>query len=165
MSTTVTLKPHCALFPLASVAVQVTGVTPLSNEDPEGGAQAYAAPGQLSATVAVKFTTAPHDPGSAEAVMSPAQEIEGGSTSRTVTVKLHAAVLPLASIAVQETGVAPFGNAEPEAGAQTTLTPGQLSVALALQVTFAFSQSPGSAATVKSPGQAIAGGVWSATVP
>ena len=40
--------------------------------------------------------------------------------SLTVTVKLHAEVLPAASAAVQLTVVVPFGNADPDGGLQTT---------------------------------------------
>lgn len=47
--------------------------------------------------------------------------------SQTVTVKLHEAVAPPESVAVHVTVVAPRGNADPEAGTQTTVTPGQLS--------------------------------------
>jgi hypothetical protein len=51
-------------------------------------------------------------------------------TSKTVTVKLHVAVLPDASVAVQVTVVAPTGKHEPDGGVQTTTTPGQLSLAV-----------------------------------
>ena len=53
----------------------------------------------------------------------------------TVTLKLHVAVLPDASVAVQVTGVVPLGNDEPEAGAQLVVTPGQVSDAEAENVT------------------------------
>jgi hypothetical protein len=45
-----------------------------------------------------------------------------------VTVKEHDAVLPLESIAVQVTVVAPTGNTAPEGGEQLAVAPGQLSV-------------------------------------
>jgi hypothetical protein len=48
--------------------------------------------------------------------------------SATVTVKLHEAVLPLVSDAVQLTGVVPTGKVEPEAGLQVKVAPGQLSL-------------------------------------
>ena len=54
-----------------------------------------------------------------------------------VTVKVHDAVLVEASVAVHVTVVVPFGNVEPVGGTQTTVTPGQLSVAVAVYVTFA----------------------------
>src|SRR5438105_3773281 len=55
----------------------------------------------------------------------------------TVTVNEPEAVLPDASCAVQLTVVTPAGNTEPEGGLQVTLTPGQLSVALAAKLTTA----------------------------
>ena len=53
--------------------------------------------------------------------------IVGFSESVTVTLNVEVAVLPAASVAVQVTSVVPTGNMLPEAGLQTTLTPGQLS--------------------------------------
>ena len=47
-----------------------------------------------------------------------------------MTVNVHEAVLPEVSIAVHVTEVVPTGKIDPEAGLQTTVTPGQLSVAL-----------------------------------
>ena len=51
--------------------------------------------------------------------------------SFTVTVKLQALVFPEESVAVQLTVVTPFGKVEPLDGAQATVTPEQLSVAVA----------------------------------
>ena len=51
MPETATLKVHAEWFPEASVAVQVTVVTPNEKLDPEGGEQTADAPGQLSVTV------------------------------------------------------------------------------------------------------------------
>jgi hypothetical protein len=45
----------------------------------------------------------------------------------TVTAKLHCAVLPEASVAVQLTVVVPTGNTLPEAGTQAAVAPEQLS--------------------------------------
>ena len=56
--------------------------------------------------------------------------IVGFWVSLTVTEKLHWAVWPDPSVAVQVTGVVPLTKVEPEAGLQATVTPGQLSVAL-----------------------------------
>ena len=53
----------------------------------------------------------------------------GGWVSITVTVKPHVAVLLEVSVAVQLTIVGPKLNVEPLGGVQTTVTPGQLSVA------------------------------------
>ena len=55
--------------------------------------------------------------------------IVGSSVSFTVTVKVETVLLPAASVAVQVTVVVPTGNWLPEAGLQTTVTPGQLSIA------------------------------------
>jgi len=44
----------------ASVAWQVTVVVPTGKNEPEAGVHATDTPGQLSAVVATKFTTAPH---------------------------------------------------------------------------------------------------------
>ena len=55
--------------------------------------------------------------------------IVGAWASITVTVKVELTVLPPLSVAVQVTRVEPTGNTLPEAGLQTTLTPGQLSIA------------------------------------
>ena len=58
------------------------------------------------------------------------QAITGFSVSLTVTVNVQLAVLPAASVAVLVTVVVPFGKVEPEGGLLTTVTPGQLSVAV-----------------------------------
>jgi hypothetical protein len=60
------------------------------------------------------------------------QVITGACVSTTVTVKLHEAVLPDASVAVAVTVVVPFGKVEPEGGLLTTVTPGQLSIAVTM---------------------------------
>ena len=51
-------------------------------------------------------------------------------TSNTVTEKLQLAVFPAASVAVQVTVVDPTGTQDPLGGTQTTVTPGQLSIAV-----------------------------------
>src|SRR5512143_781288 len=48
----------------------------------------------------------------------------------TVTVKLHGAVRPAVSVAVQVTVVVPTGKVDPLAGTHAVVTPGQLSVAI-----------------------------------
>src|SRR5256885_4290447 len=50
--------------------------------------------------------------------------------SLIVTLKVQALVLPLPSVAVQVTSVVPCGKVEPLAGVQTTVTLGQLAVAV-----------------------------------
>ena len=51
----------------------------------------------------------------------------------TETVKLQVAVFDEESVAVQVTVVVPTGKQLPEAGLQATVTPGQLSVAVAVK--------------------------------
>ena len=62
------------------------------------------------------------------------QVIFGGSLSLTVTVKLQESLLPEASVAVHFTVLVPFGNANPDAGEHDVVTPGQLSVAVSVNV-------------------------------
>ena len=60
------------------------------------------------------------------------QAIVGACVSFTVMVNEQLLELPDASLTVQETVVVPFGNVEPDDGAQTGVpTPGQLSLAVA----------------------------------
>jgi hypothetical protein len=49
---------------------------------------------------------------------------------KTLTANAQVAVLFAASVAIQVTDVVPTGKAEPDAGEQTVVTPGQLSVAV-----------------------------------
>ncbi len=86
-------------------------------------------------------------------------------TSHTVTLKLHEAVAPPESVAVQLTVVVPNENAEPEAGVQTTVAPGQLSTTTGLgNVTIAVVLPGVAAITSWSGGQVITGGGFCATV-
>ena len=50
-SKTATVNEQVAVLPEASVAVQVTVVTPIGNIDPDGGVHATVTPGQLSDAV------------------------------------------------------------------------------------------------------------------
>ena len=45
------VNEHCAVLPDASVAVQVTVVTPTGKHVPDGGLQTVVTPGQLSVAV------------------------------------------------------------------------------------------------------------------
>ena len=56
-------------------------------------------------------------------------------TSKTLIVKLHVAVFIDESVAVQVTVIVPVGMHEPDGGLQTTVTPGQLSVAVVVKFT------------------------------
>jgi hypothetical protein len=56
-SNVVTVKLQLAVLPDASVAVQVTVVTPIFKQLPDGGAQAKVTPGQLSAATGLEKVT------------------------------------------------------------------------------------------------------------
>jgi hypothetical protein len=116
VSITKTLKLQLAVLPLASVAVQFTGVVPLPKLDPLAGVQLTLAPGQLSPKFEAKFTTCTQVPAAVLVTISSGHVRDGNSWSSTVTVKLHDAMFPFASVAVQVTGVAPFANELPLAG-------------------------------------------------
>jgi hypothetical protein len=87
----------------------------------------------------------------------------GAWQSLTVTVNMQVEALPAASVAVQVTVVVPTGKNVPDGGEQTTVTPGQLSVAVAVKVTMAPHWS-GSLHCVTGAGQLIVGGSQSFTV-
>ena len=59
-SRTTTVKPHPAVLPDASVAVQLTVFVPLANVEPLGGVQRTLTPGQLSLTVGTNVIVALH---------------------------------------------------------------------------------------------------------
>ena len=130
VSSTVTVKLQPAVLPEVSVAVQFTVVGPSAKTEPEGGVQATVAPGQLSDTAGAKATLVLQVMVTL-VTMFAGQTMLGGWLSLTVTVKVHVAILPEASVALQVTVVVPFAKAEPEAGVQaTTGVPGQSSVAV-----------------------------------
>src|SRR6266571_3042952 len=132
LSLTVTLKVQALVLPLPSVAVQVTTVAPFAKAVPLAGKQTTEALPQLSLAVgAVKVVTAVHWPASVFFTMLAGQAaMTGASLSLTVTLKVQALVLPLPSVAVQVTTVAPFAKAVPLAGMQTTEALPQLSLAV-----------------------------------
>jgi hypothetical protein len=82
-------------------------------------------------------------------------------------VKPHVAVLLEASVAVHVTFVVPVGKQEPEGGLQSTVTPGQLSVAVTVKFT-SWQEGAGhafwSVNAVTFAGQVITGGWVSTTV-
>src|ERR1043165_6621910 len=131
VSLTVTLKMQFVVLPLASVAVHVTGVAPWANVEPLAGAHTKVTSGQLSFTTGTNPTTWLHVPAAVLVTMSVGQVMVGGSVSFTVTVKLQLTMLPAASVAVQVTVFVPFRKTLPLVGMQLTVTPGQLSVAVA----------------------------------
>src|SRR5437773_464373 len=113
VSFTVTVKVHALVLPTASLAVQVTMLTPLPKALPLTGSQAMLAPGQLSVTEAEKVTLLAQLPGAVLTTILAGQIACGASVSLTVTLKLHEAVFPLASVAVQVTGTVPLAKALP----------------------------------------------------
>ena len=143
----------------ASVAVQVTVVTPRGNVEPEAGTQTgVIEPSQLSVAVAVKVTATEHIPAGEFIVIGAGQVTTGGSSSTTVTVNEQEPILVAESVAVQVTVVTPFGNVAPDAGVQTGVSePSQLSVAVAVKVTTA-EQSPPDVPVVIGAGQVTTGG-------
>jgi len=137
LALTVMVKVQVLVLPAASVAMQVTGVVPNGKVEPDGGLQLAVTPGQLSVTIgAGKLTGKEFAPTAALATILAGQVIAGGWESLTVTVNAHSLVFPDASVATQFTVVTPFGKVEPDGGVHTTVTPGQLSVAVAVNVTF-----------------------------
>jgi hypothetical protein len=80
--------------------------------------------------------------------------IAGGCRMVTLTLNEQLLLLPDASVAVQVTLVEPAGKVEPLAGVQALVTPGQLSVAVAVNVTTGAVEQ---LVTVMSAGQVIAG--------
>ena len=135
LSITATVKEQALVLPLASVAVQVTVVTPLANVAPLLGTQLTEPPGQLSVNEAVKLTTREHTPAAVFVVIFPGQTATGGSASLTVTENVQALVLPLESVVVHVTVVTPLLNVLPLAGLQAPDPPEQLSMNVAVKFT------------------------------
>jgi len=88
-SLTVTVKLQLAVFPAASVAVQVTVVVPLANWDPEFGEQTTGTVPQLSVAWTLNETIAVCLPVSKHWVMFAGHVILGASQSWTTTTKLQ----------------------------------------------------------------------------
>jgi hypothetical protein len=149
----------------ASTTSQPPLVVPFDRVEPDGGSQnGVPIPGQLSDTIgAGNVTSALHTPGSVFCVMLAGQEMVGFWVSFTVSVKSHVAVLLELSVAVQVTVVVPFGKADPLAGEHISLTPGQLSVPVAVKVRTALHMS-GSVLPVTLAGHWLLGAWVSFTV-
>jgi hypothetical protein len=81
-----------------------------------------------------------------------------------MTVKLQVTVLLAPSVAVQTTVLVPKGKVEPGDGEQVTLTPGQLSMAMAIKVTLLLLAWPESTLSVMPGGQMMVGGCISTTL-
>src|SRR6185369_15128778 len=120
VSLTMTVKLQLPILPASSSAEQMTVFVPLRNTLPLVGVQLTLTAEQLSAADASKFTNRPSHSLAGRLVTIFAGHVTTGiSVSLTVTVKLHWAVLPLASVLVQFTVVVPLTKAEPLAGTQT----------------------------------------------
>ena len=146
-SLTMTLKLHVAVLFLASVAVYVTVVVPIGNAPPlvrlTVGLVAKITEGvpQLSVAVGAVHEATAFVPVVVKLIFA-GQAVKTGfrmsvaQPSLTMTLKLHVAVLFLASVAVYVTVVVPIGNAPPlvrlTVGLVTKATIGipQLSVAV-----------------------------------
>ena len=85
-------------------------------------------------------------------------------TLKTVTVKLHVAVLADASVAVQVTVVVTAGKQDPDGGLHPTVTPGQLSLAVVVKVATTHGSFIVAVFSVTLAGQVIVGGCVSLTV-
>jgi hypothetical protein len=134
-SLTVTVKLQLAVLPEASVAVQTTVFVPVGKTLPLVGAQVTVTPGQLSVAAASNTTIWLHWPAAVFVTMLAGQVTTGISPSLTTTVKLQLPVLPDASVAVQVTLFVPLAKTWPLIGLQSTVTPGQLSVAVGVKFT------------------------------
>jgi hypothetical protein len=123
-------------LPELSATTQVTVLVPTGNLEPDGGVLETARlVSQLSLTTGdAKETAAPPESiGDSPATTTAGHVMLGGIVSRTVTVKLHALVLPQASTATPCTKCVPKLKNEPEGGVMLTCTfVSQRSVALTL---------------------------------
>src|SRR4030067_756333 len=138
VSCTVTMKLLLPVFRLASVASQLTVVSPIAKVEPETGVQSVVnGPSTISNAEVIKLTTAPEGP-VASTVVSGGTVTSGGVRSRTVTMKLLLPVFRLASVASQLTVVSPIAKVEAETGVQVTGNePSPVSVAVATKLTTA----------------------------
>src|SRR5579864_4775185 len=104
------------MLPLASVAVQLTVVSPIVKKEPETGTHVTAGFGS-TASVAVAFQLARPPVGVVASATTDAGTVSDGAVvSRTVTVSVVCDALPCASVAVQVTSVDPSANNAPGAG-------------------------------------------------
>src|SRR5438552_14649054 len=92
------------------------------------------------------------------------QLMPGASVSLIVTLKRQPFVLPDESVARRVTAVTPFGNVEPLAGEQATVTPGQLSLDVTEKSTLLLLHWPPSVLATMFVGQLMLGGSVSTIV-
>jgi hypothetical protein len=160
LSVTTTVCVAVALFPEASVTVQVTIVVPVKKV--VGALLTTLATEQLSDVVGVpKLTLNATHPSFAVKATFVGAVIVGNSVSITVTVWLAVAKLPLPSTTVQITVVVPIGNV---AGALfVTLATEQLSAVIGVPSTTPVAAHGALAGTVMFNGAEIVGNVASFT--
>ena len=165
VSRTVTVEDDEPRLPAASVAVQVTVVTPNGKVEPDAGEQvAGRDPLTMSIAVAENVATAPAGPVASRVTGNPDIDTDGGVVSRTVTVEDAEPTLPAASVAVHLTTVVPSGKVEPESGEQVGVNdPLTMSVADGEKVAIA-PLGPVASRTGGSPDIVTTGGVVSTTV-
>ena len=128
-----TWNEACAGFPLSSVAVHVTVVSPTGKVEPEAGKQpTYGDGSTMSVAVGpLQLTTAPG------ALMVPTSMSEGipwstgAVVSTTVTLKLPLALRPPPSVTEHATVVVPSGSTDPGAGEQLGVGSGSSSASVA----------------------------------
>jgi hypothetical protein len=99
-----------------------------------------------------------------ETVIFAGQVMTGNSVSVTATMNEQVDIFPAASVAVEVTVVVPGGKRLPDAGLLTTVTPGQLSVAVGEANITVASHSPALFETVIFGGQIMTGNSVSFTV-
>jgi len=114
--TTITVKPQVA----PAVLLQVTGVAPPGNVEPDAG-EHVTVPQEPLVVGSANVTTLLHWPGGAFTVISPGQ-LRTQLPLVTVTLKLQLTVVLDESVPVQLTVVVPSWNDEPAGGLQTTVT-------------------------------------------
>src|SRR5258706_15863173 len=130
VSLTVTVKVQLLVLPLASVAVQVTVVTPLLKLVPLVFLMMRRPPrSSLFPFATLLRSVRTQVPKAVLVLMFDGQVNVGSSVSLTVTVQEQMLLLPLASLTVQVTVVTPLLKLVPLAGLQLTVEPGQLSLA------------------------------------
>jgi hypothetical protein len=161
LSLTVTVCTQVAVFPLLSVTVQVTLVTPIANAP--GALFVTEATPQLSAVVGVpRATPVAVQPVFVLAVTFAGHVMVGFTLSLTVTVCTQVAVLPLLSVTVQVTLVTPIANA-PGALLVTEATP-QLSAVVGVPRATPVAVQPVLVVAVTFAGQVMVGFTLSLTV-
>ena len=167
LSTTVTVATQIDALPAASVTVRVTLLSPTLAQVNVPLLIASVKPVQLSeeppSTSAGTMLALPE---AFRLIVMSSHTAVGVWSSSTVTVKLHTAMLPPASVAVYCTFVAPSGNTEPLAkpSVRTTVTPGQSSVAVGIEYVTTAEHSSTSVFATMLAGQVITGSVSSVIV-